>query len=347
MGTLTRHQTTNASTNVGAFFVYRVLRDSNSGAQLRVFDGPSVRAYNVTPRRTHVDEENPMTVILGLAGALAYGFADFLGGLASRRVPPIVVTAWVAVIGLVPLLVGLALLGGQFTPGALLWGTVAGISGSVGVLLLYTALAVGPMSVLSPLTSVVAAIVPVGVGVLFVGSRMTGIGIAAIVAAIVAVVLVGIVKDSSGARLTRRGLIAAGFSGCGFGGLVVAYSATSPEDGLAPLVVARVVQVVVMWTGVALVSLRSDGGMKRIPARGAWTIIAFCGVLDASANVLIQAALHSGDVATSLPIVSVLNALYPIGTIILAAIVLRERLTRVQIVGLALALAASAVLASV
>jgi uncharacterized membrane protein len=111
--------------------------------------------------------------MLGLAGALAYGFADFLGGLASRRVPPIVVTAWVAVIGLVPLLVGLALLGGRFTAGALLWGTVAGISGSVGVLLLYTALAVGPMSVLSPLTSVVSAIVPVAVGVLFLGSRPT------------------------------------------------------------------------------------------------------------------------------------------------------------------------------
>jgi uncharacterized membrane protein len=287
-----------------------------------------------------------MTVILGLAGALAYGFADFLGGLASRRVPPIVVTAWVAVIGLVPLVIGLALLGGRFTAGALLWGTIAGLSGSVGVLLLYTALAVGPMSVLSPLTSVVSALVPVTVGVLFLGSQLTGIGIAAIVVAIVAVVLVGIVRDSSGARLTPRGLIAAGFAGCGFGGLILAYSATSPADGLAPLVVARIVQVVVMWAGVSIASLRSAREMKRIPARNIWAIIAVCGVLDASANVFIQAALHAGDAATALPVVSVLNALYPIGTIILAAIVLRERLTRVQILGLALALAASAVLAS-
>ena len=288
-----------------------------------------------------------MTVILGLAGALAYGFADFLGGFASRRVPPIVVTAWVAVIGLAPLLLGLALLGGRFTPAALLWGVVAGLSGSVGVLMLYTALAIGPMSVLSPLTSVIAAVVPIAAGVIFVGSQLTGIGIAAIVAATVAVVLVGIVRDRSGARLTGRGLAAAGIAGCGFGGLILAYSATSPDDGLAPLVVARVVQSVVMWAGVGIATLRAGGAFKAMPpTRGTWLLIAVGGVLDASANVFIQAALHSGDVAVALPIVSVLNALYPIGTIVLAAVVLRERLTAVQIAGLALALAASAVLAS-
>lgn len=294
-----------------------------------------------------------MTVILGLAGAIAYGFSDFLGGFASRRVPPIIVTAWVAVIGLVPLVIGLAVVGGRLSPSALVWGTVAGVSGSVGVLLLYTALAVGPMSVLSPLTSVVSAILPVAIGVLFLGSRLTGLGIGAVVTAIVAVVLVGIVKDSSGARLTGRGLIAAGFAGCGFGGLILAYSATSPADGLAPLVVARVVQVLVMWTGVGVFSLRarraeatpSSSGMRDWP-RGTWLLVAIGGVLDASANVFIQAALHSGDSASALPVVSVLNALYPVGTIILAAIVLRERLSRLQIGGLVLALAASSVLAS-
>lgn len=294
-----------------------------------------------------------MTVILGLTGALAYGFADFLGGLASRRVPPIIVTVWVAAVGLVPLVIGLALLGGTFSASALLWGSVAGISGSVGVLMLYTALSVGPMSVLSPFTSVISVVLPVATGVLFLGSRLSGLGVGAIITAIVAVVLVGIVRDPSGARLTGRGLVTATIAGCGFGGLVLAYSATSPADGLAPLVVARIVQIAVMWAGVGVHSLHARWGTTRETfrgvrgrTRGIWPLVAVCGVLDALANILIQAALHSGDSATALPVVSVLNALYPIGTIILAAIVLRERLSLLQTAGLALALAASAVLAS-
>lgn len=289
-----------------------------------------------------------MTVILALSGAIAYGFADFLGGLASRRIRPLVATAWAAVFGLAPLLVGVILLGGRYTPGAILWGVVAGVAGSVGVLMLYSALAVGPMSVLSPVTSVISVIVPVAVGVIFVGSRPSVLAICAIVAAVAAVILVGLVKDPNGSRLTARGLVSAGIAGCGFGGLVLAYSATAPEDGLAPLVVARVVQAAAMWAGVGIIALRTrrDGADAAAQGRRPWVLLVVCGTLDASANVLIQAALHSGPSASVLPVVSVLNALYPVGTVVLAAIVLRERLTLVQIGGLALALAASAVLAS-
>ncbi|WP_291037242.1 EamA family transporter [Herbiconiux sp.] len=293
-----------------------------------------------------------MTILLGLSGALAYGFADFLGGLASRSIRPIVATAWAALIGLVPLVVGLAVLGGQFTANALLWGAVAGVSGSVGVLMLYTALAVGPMSVLSPVTSVVSVIVPVSIGLIFAGSRLSALGATAMIVAVIAVALVGAVKDRSGSRLTGRGLLTAAISGCGFGGLVLAYAATSPDEGLAPLVVARIVQAVVMWIGVAVVigreRRRQAPATTLSPGRSGklWLQLAICGTLDASANVLIQAALHSGATADVLPVVSVLNALYPIGTVILAAVVLRERLTLLQIVGLALALAASAVLAT-
>jgi uncharacterized membrane protein len=293
-----------------------------------------------------------MTILLGLAGALAYGFADFLGGLTSRSTRPIVVTAWVALIGLVPLAIGLMVLGGRFTSSALLWGTLAGVSGSLGVLMLYTALAVGPMSVLSPLTSVVSVIVPVSVGLVFAGSRLSGLGVVAMIGAVIAVGLVGAVRDGSGSRLTARGLLTAGIAGCGFGGLVLAYAATAPEDGLAPLVVARMVQAVVMWIGVAVVVSRERRRHVAVATRPQrrsgrlWVQLAICGTLDASANVLVQAALHSGATADVLPVVSVLNALYPVGTVILAAVVLRERLSLLQIVGLALALSASAVLAS-
>jgi len=110
-------------------------------------------------------------------------------------------------------------------------------------------------------------------------------------------------------------------------------------------VIARIVQAAVMWAGVAL-TLRRMTASHPTTARTPWLLLAICGTVDASANVLIQAALHTGAAATTLPVVSVLNALYPIGTVILAAVVLHERLSRLQIAGLALALVSSAVLAS-
>jgi drug/metabolite transporter (DMT)-like permease len=288
-----------------------------------------------------------ITVLLGLSGALAYGFADFAGGLAARRRSPVVVTALTSSIGIAPLLIGLVVLGGQFTPHAIFWGVVAGLSGSVAVLLLYAVLATGPMSVLSPVTSVFSAILPVVVAVSL-GTRLSPLAVIAIVVAVVAVVLVSAAKDTSGARLTRRGLVMAVIAGCGFGGIVLAYGQTSTADGVAPLVVARVMQGVLM-TGIVLVArarrrARPEKPRAR-PTGRFWLTVIACGVLDATANVFIQAALHSNPDPANLPVVSVLNALYPVGTIILAGVVLRERLTRIQIGGIGLGIAASVVLA--
>ncbi|OII04087.1 hypothetical protein BIU96_08700 [Curtobacterium sp. MCBA15_008] len=310
-----------------------------------------------------------LTVVLGLSGALVYGFADFLGGLASRRLRAVTVAAVAAAVGIVPLLLGLVVVGGDFTWTGTLWGAVAGASGGVGVLLLYRALAIGPMSVLSPLTAVFAAVVPVLVAVLR-GTALSGLAIAALVVAVVAVVLVAAVRDSSGARVTARGLVTAAVAGCGFGGIVLAYDLTPSDSGVAPLVVARVLQAVLLGAaavGTALAG-RPGGagdpatsadaagaavppgpvvrpaGPVRWPARLLLTVVA-CGVLDALANVFIQAGLHSSDDPVTLPVVSVLNALYPIGTVVLAGVVLRERLTAVQWAGIVLAFVASVGLA--
>jgi drug/metabolite transporter (DMT)-like permease len=290
-----------------------------------------------------------LTVLLGLCGALAYGVSDFLGGLASRRTAPIIVAGIAGAVGILPLLIAVPILGARFTADALLWGVLAGLSGSVGVLLLYAALAIGPMSVLSPVTSVFAALLPVGVAVLT-GTRLEPLTIGAVAMAIVAVVLVASTKNTTGARVTGRGLLIAVISGCGFGGLVLAYNGTAPADGIAPLVIARIVLTAVMGVGIAIVvgpsMTRNRGFSATLLPRGRrfWLAVVACGVIDASANIFIQAGLHAGDPA-ALPIVSVLNALYPIGTILLAAVVLRERLTWVQVGGLALGFAASAVLA--
>ena len=286
-----------------------------------------------------------VTVILGLCGAVAYGVADFFGGLASRRARAVTVTAIASTIGIAPLLIAIPLLHARFSGPALLWGTLAGLAGLFGVVLLYTALAIGPMSVLSPVTSVFSAILPVAVALLT-GSRLGPVTIVAVIAAIAAIVLVAVSKDTSGARLTARGLLIAVAAGCGFGALVLAYNATDPADGVAPLVVARVVQAVLMWFVVLVLARRSRARAARFPRDlRFWLALVGCGVFDASANVFIQAGLHSGASASTLPTIGVLNALYPIGTIVLAAIVLRERLTLVQLGGLALAFAASVTLA--
>ncbi|PZO60521.1 MAG: EamA family transporter [Leifsonia xyli] len=302
-----------------------------------------------------------LTVLFGLSGAVVYGFADFLGGLASRRVRPVTVAAVAAAIGIVPLLIGLAVLGGTPSWTSTLWGAVAGLSGAVGVLLLYAALAIGPMSVLSPLTAVFAAVVPVVVAVAR-GTVLSPLAIAAVVLAVVAVVLVAAVRDTSGARPTVRGVVAAAVAGCGFGGIVLAYDATPPGAGIHPLVVARVLQTVLLGAAALVVTVRAGRGARSggaaAPAAsvdvagsavppGRWwpprllLTVAGCAVFDALANVCIQAALHASDDPGTLPVVSVLNALYPIGTVVLAGVVLRERLTAPQWVGIALAFVAS------
>ena len=308
-----------------------------------------------------------LTVLLGLSGALVYGFADFLGGLASRRVRAVTVAAVAAAVGIAPLLLGLVLVGGRFTWTGTLWGAVAGVSGGVGVLLLYRALAIGPMSVLSPLTAVFAAVVPVLVAVVR-GTALSGLAIGALVVAVVAVVLVAAVRDTSGARVTAVGLATAAVAGCGFGGIVLAYDQTPTDSGVAPLIVSRVLQAVLLGTAAVVSGLvRRPGGAAdsatradvagsavppgptvrlsvRWPVRLVVAVVA-CGVLDALANVFIQAGLHASDNPATLPVVSVLNALYPIGTVVLAGIVLRERLTAVQWSGIVLAFAASVGLA--
>jgi drug/metabolite transporter (DMT)-like permease len=299
-----------------------------------------------------------VTVGLALAGALIYGIADFLGGFASRRARAVTVAAGAAMAGLLPLGIGLAVFGGTFSGGAILWGTAAGISGSVGVLLLYAALAVGPMSVLSPLTAVVAAAVPVLVTLLS-GTALSPVKIPSLVVALVAVILVSTSREKSSQPLTRRGLLAAIVAGCGFGGLVIAYD-QAPVAGMATLVVARLIQVVLMLFAACVVFIwmrragppvdeaAADSQGSRRSTGERWRFTAFvvtCGILDAGANVLIQTALQATDSPTGLAVVGVLNSLYPLGTVLLAWLILRERLIRMQILGLALALAASAGLA--
>jgi drug/metabolite transporter (DMT)-like permease len=169
------------------------------------------------------------------------------------------------------------------------------------------------------------------------------------------------VRDPGGARLTARGVVTAAVAGCGFGGIVLAFNETPADSGMAPLVVARLLQAVLLGTAAVVAGIRT-GGSSRVastasapdvagppavggPVRRLALVVVACGVFDALANVFIQTGLHSSTDPSTLPVISVLNALYPIGTVLLAGIVLRERLAVLQAVGIGLALTASVTLA--
>lgn len=335
-----------------------------------------------------------LTVVLGLAGALVYGAADFVGGLAARRISALRVTAIGAVSGVVLLALGSLALPGRWSAEAIIWGGISGVTGAAAIALLYACLAIGPMSILSPLTAVSSAIVPLTWG-LATGSQLGALAYPAFALALVAVVLVGFVPGEGAVRPTGRGLVMATISGTLIGAFYILMEQTPDDSGLVPLIANRTVNATVMVAAIVVVAIigarrgvradarlavldgahgaphalgaadaATDGGStaarpdaaaagrpgatwraSAAALRGGWrggVVLALaCGVLDAGANVVALVGLRLGD----LEVVSVLTALYPAGTILLAALVLRERIARLQWVGLVLALAASGMLA--
>ena len=289
-----------------------------------------------------------LTVFLGLAGALAYGAADFLGGVAARKISAIVVTAGVALVGLVFIFAGSLLVDGQWSTEAWFWGGLSGITGAAAIGLLYACLARGPMSILSPTTAFLSALLPVTWG-LSTGGAASFWLYPALGLALVAVILVGIVPDQRAIRPTLTSLAMAVTSGLLIGMFYVFINQTPADSGLTPLVANRLSQTVILIVvivGLVLWKNRRPQAPSLFGQNGdlraALPIVLGAGLLDATANVAVIIGLRVGDLA----VVSVLTALYPAGTILLAAAVLRERVTKIQLTGLGLALVASAMLAS-
>ncbi|WP_309713435.1 DMT family transporter [Pseudolysinimonas sp.] len=283
-----------------------------------------------------------LAIVIGLASALTYGVADFFGGLAAKRTASVVVTAFAALVGLVVLLPATLLMPGRPSFDAFLWGGLSGITGAAAIFLLYAALAIGPMSILSPLTAVLSALVPMTWGLVG-GERLPWWGYVALGGVLVAIVLVGFVPEKGAVRPRLRGVVYATLSGLLIGCFFIFVDQAPADSGLYPIVANRIVAGSILFVvlGVLLVIARRRGVPPFPGLRGAWGLIVACGIADAAANVLILTGLRMGD----LTVMSVLAALYPGGTIALAALVLRERIAPVQWVGLVLALASAAVLA--
>ncbi|MGV8895152.1 MAG: EamA family transporter [Rhodoglobus sp.] len=284
-----------------------------------------------------------LTVVIGLSSALVFGAADFLGGLAAKRMSAVLVTAIVALAGLAVLLIGLPFFGGNWSAAAVLLGAASGVAGAVAIGLLYACLAVGPMSILSPLTAVVSAIVPLTVGLIG-GERLGTLGYVALGLAFVAIVMVGFVPEKGAVRPSLKAVLMAVGSGTAIGAFLIIIDAAPDDSGLIPLVFNRVVNATIMFTIVAVmvvVARRRNTGSPFGTWRGGLKLAVACGVIDATANVGLLIGLRIGD----LSVMAVLTALYPAGTIILAAIVLKERIAPVQYAGLVVAVTAGAMLA--
>ena len=296
-----------------------------------------------------------LTVLIGLTSALVYGAADFLGGTASRRTSPVRVTAVAALTGLAVMLLAVATVpafSGYWSGDVIMLGALSGVTGAVAIGLLYACLAIGPMSILSPLTAVVSAIVPLSIGLVG-GERLQAIGYVALVLALVAVVLVGFVPEKGAVRPSLRGVLMAIGSGVSIGVFLVIIDQTPDDSGLVPLVVNRAVTAAITFSIVGLLAVmafsrRSAAVAEPVAAprpTHAWLpglrLAIACGIVDAVANAGLLLGVRIGE----LSIMAVLTALYPAGTIILAAVVLKERIAPVQVVGLVLAVAAGAMLA--
>ena len=284
-----------------------------------------------------------LTVVIGISSALVFGSADFLGGLASKRMSPIFVTAIAALVGLVVLALALPFIGGRWSSEAVLLGAASGISGAIAIGLLYACLAIGPMSILSPLTAVVSAIVPLSVGIAG-GERLGLIGYIALGLALVAIVLVGFVPEKGAVRPSLKGVLMAIGSGIAIGAFLIIIDATPDDSGLVPLVMNRAVNATIMFTLVgvlAFIAWRRAKPFQPVGWQAGLRFAIVCGVIDAIANTGLLLGVRLGE----LSVMAVLTALYPAGTIILAAIVLKERIAVLQYAGLVLAVAAGAMLA--
>jgi drug/metabolite transporter (DMT)-like permease len=289
-------------------------------------------------------------VALGLGAAVVYGAADFFGSTAARRLNLVSATAFNYAIALVVIIAAVFLVGGAWSERAAWSGIITGCLAVIGLLAFYGVMAIGPMSVLSPVIALIQSAVPVTVAALT-GQALGPIGWFAVGLAIVAILLLSPPQHRGGERITRRAAILAIVSGLTLGSSMVSLDAAPKDSGLVPAVWEIATGLLILLILLGIRQLRPQAawltifeptgdGRTTISARRAWIESAASGAMTGVADSFIVLALHIGNLA----VVSVLVALYPVSTIILAATVLKERIGKLQYVGIALVIVASLIL---
>jgi uncharacterized membrane protein len=280
-----------------------------------------------------------LAISLALAASAAWGSADFLGGRASRGLSALTVATFSKLAGATGLAVACVAAGDLPSADGIGWALGAGLVGAAALLALYRALALGPMSLVAPLTAC-GAIVPVLVA-LAQGETpgpVTGVGMACAFAGAI-VVSRPAAPDAAvpGMRRVAFWHSLAAATGIGLALSLLQQAVRAPEaTALGVSLVAAVVTVAV------LVAITATRGRIAAPPLAYAPAVVGCGLLDVTANVLFAQATADGSAA----VVAVLGSLYPLGTVLLARAWLGERMSRSQGVGVAAAMAGVALIAA-
>ena len=267
-----------------------------------------------------------MAALLALAASLSWGFGDFLGGVKARVLPSLTVLAASQPFGLAALGIAVAVRGTGIPGDEVAWAALAALFGTVGLFAFYRGMAAGAISVVTPIAAVAAGI-PVIWGVAVSGDHISSLQAIGFVAAIG-----GSVGASLELRAKRR-QIAAGVGWAvlamlAFGAYYVPMHAASTQDWLWPAFLFRCTSVTLVWSVVLVRRARPTG------LRGHWPALIAIGFLDTGGNALYAAASSHGLIS----VVSVLASLYPVVTVLLARLLLGERVQRTQDVGVVVAL---------
>jgi drug/metabolite transporter (DMT)-like permease len=292
-----------------------------------------------------------VSIVFALLCALTYGAGDFFGGFSARRIHPFVTGLIVQSSGAVPILVIAYFVGAKHLDGTTVaWGMGGGIAGAFGLICLYTALARTPMSVVAPISALIAATVPVLVGV-FEGERPTTWQWIGIVCALVAIVVIsGASGDNQPSSennapptqsISRMAFLYAFAAGLGFGAFFVALDKAGRESALWPVAFAKLGGLIIL-SAAFFGSKNLRAAAKAKPIRPGVPTAMLSGILDLSANTFFLLATRRGLLST----VSVISSLYPASTVLLAYQVLKERITRIQLLGMLLAVCAIVLVAS-
>ena len=274
----------------------------------------------------------------GLLSATSWGGSDFVGGIGARRAPALLVVAAGHIVSLLLLLVLCRVLHAAIpASGPLLYAALGGFEGSLALAIFYRALAMGAMGLTAALTGLLTALVPVLFSLVHEGlpTPLTCVGLAL---GLVAIWLISHTPAAKAAALNRTStprlpLLLGAIAGLGFGTQLILFKMASPGGILWTMTAARAAGVIALVIVVAVMP-------PKAPWRGFWLTGIVAGVLDTAGNLFYIQATRVGR----LDIAAIVCSMYPAGTILLAAIVLREWPTRRQFAGIALALAAVALL---
>lgn len=270
-----------------------------------------------------------LVVFFGLIAAISWGAGDFSGGFASKRANVYIVVLITQAIGVFLLAASAHIIAEEMPPlGGMIWGAVAGVFISIGLLALYRGLSQGRMGLVAPTSAVVAACVPVIYGAFYEGVPAT-LQIIGFAFALMGVWLIAGGGDES-TKIERSDLVLPLIAGAGFGLFFISIDKVSDTAVLWPLTAARVAAVITLLIFIAY------SRQIYVPSKNALPAIVLAGIFDTGGNTFFALASQAGR----LDIASVTSSLYPAGTVLLAWIILKEKLSPKQWVGVAAAMVA-------